>query len=85
MLRNTFLLEFQLNPLNGLKEGVANFELSLIIWCTHLVSTAASCPENTFISGGETQKYIVYQIFSPSDVQEDSKFIFEKSSNPLKL
>ena len=62
MLRNTFLLEFQLNPLNGLKEGVANFELSLIIWCTHLVSTPASCPENTFISGGETKNTIHFSL-----------------------
>ena len=30
-------------------------------------------------------KYILYQILSPSDTQEDSKFVFEKSSNPLRL
>ena len=29
-------------------------------------------------------KYIFYQIFSPSDTQEDSKFVFEKNSNPLR-
>ena len=62
MLRNTFLFEFQLNPLNGLKGGVANFELSLRIWCTHWVSTAASCPENTFTSGGETQNTIHFSL-----------------------
>ena len=30
-------------------------------------------------------KYIFFQIFSPSDTKEDSKFVFEKSSNSLKL
>ena len=30
-------------------------------------------------------KYIFYQIFSPSDTWEDSKLVFEKSSNPLRL
>ena len=27
-------------------------------------------------------KYIILQIFSPSNAQKDSKFVFEKSSHP---
>ena len=30
-------------------------------------------------------KYIILQIFSPSNAQKDSKFVFENSSNPLRL
>ena len=42
-----------------------------------------------FVKGGgtknQTKRVAQNQIFSPSDAQEDSKFVFEKSANPLRL
>ena len=30
-----------------------------------------------------SKKYLIWSLFSPSNSQEDSKFVFEKNSNPL--
>ena len=61
MLRNTFLFEFQLNPLNGLKGGVANFELSLRIGVP-IGYPRPPFVQKTFISGGEIQNTIHFSL-----------------------
>ena len=67
---------------------------SLKIFTFQKISTFDVMTARTQLTGGGTKNqtkrvaqnmYIFYQIFGPSDTQEDSKFVFEKSSNPLRL